>query len=181
MAVAPNPRLISPDEYLHTSYRPDLEFVDGFLVERGKPTIAHALLQAILTAYFRQFRSELRYTVLTEGRTQIVERSRYRIPDVMLCQLPLPRGPIMTAVPWAVIEILSPDDRLPEQLQRFRDYESVGVSNLVLMDPEQRIAFKFERGSLIQTQFESLELPTGNVPFNSDSLFLQLSEELNQE
>src|SRR5438105_3551590 len=40
MAVVPSPPLVSVDEYLNSSYHPDVEYVDGVLVERGMPTIA---------------------------------------------------------------------------------------------------------------------------------------------
>jgi Uma2 family endonuclease len=179
MAVAPIPPLVAVDEYLNSSYRPDVEYVEGFLVERGMPTVAHSLLQVLLVEYFGQHRRAFEFMTLADVRTQIVERARYRIPDVMLCPLPLPTGKVVTSVPWAVIEILSPDDRLPDQLKRFRDYKQISVHHVVLLDPEQLVAFRFEEGSLLQTRFTSLELPSGSVPFDSDSLFQQLAEERN--
>jgi len=71
----------------------------------------------------RSIGGRFHFLPLPEVRTQIVERARYRIPDVMLCPTPLPAGKVVNSVPWAVVEILSPDDRMPEQLQRFRDYK----------------------------------------------------------
>lgn len=180
MAVAPNPPLVSVDDYLNASYHPDVEYVDGMLVERGMPTIAHGLLQTILVAYLRTYRKQFRFAAVTEVRTQIVERARYRIPDVMICGLPLPWGKIMDSVPWAVIEVLSPDDRMPEQLARFRDYKGIGVHHVVLLDPENLVAFRFENRALTEMQFTSLELPRGSVPFDTTALFQQLTEELNE-
>jgi len=180
MAVAPIPPLVSADEYLNSSYHPDVEFVDGVLVERGMPTIAHSLLQMILVQYFAQYQKLGRFLPLPEVRTRIIERARYRIPDVMLCPTPLPTGKVVTSVPWAVIEILSPGDKLPQQLRRFRDYKKIGVLHMVLLDPEELIAFRFEDGSLIQTQLTSLELPTGPVPFDTAALFQQLVERRNE-
>jgi Uma2 family endonuclease len=177
MALAPTTPLVSVDEYLNSSYRPDMEYVDGALVERGMPTIAHSLLQMILIEYFSQYRKALRFLPLPEVRTQIIERARYRIPDIMICPLPLPAGKVVTSIPWAVIEILSPDDRLPDQLQRFRDYKQIGLGHMVLLDPEMLIAFRFEDGSLLQTQFTSLDLPSGSLPFDTAALFRQLVEQ----
>ena len=177
MAVAPIPQLVSVEEYLSSSYRPDLEYVDGVLVERGMPTIAHSLLQMILIQYLARYQKALGFLPLPEVRTQIVERSRYRIPDIILCPVPLSAGKVMASVPWAVIEILSPDDRLPEQLDRFRDYKHIGVRHVLLLDPERLIAFRFEEGSLLQTQFASLDLPSGPLPFDSAALFQQLVAE----
>ena len=70
--------------------------------------------------YFGNHRKQFRFAVLTEVRTQIIERARYRIPDVRLCPVPLPAAKIVNSVPWVVLEILSPDDRMPRQLERFR-------------------------------------------------------------
>jgi Uma2 family endonuclease len=81
MAVAPMIPRISTDEYLTAGYHPDVEYVDGVLVERDVPTISHSLMQAILSEYFRKHRRQLRFAALSEPRTQIVERARYRIPD----------------------------------------------------------------------------------------------------
>jgi len=180
MAVLHSPPLVSVDEYLNSSFHPDVEYVEGVLAERGIPTIAHSLLQMMLIQYFAQYQRAFHFLPLPEVRTQIVERARYRIPDVMLCPVPLPAGKVVNSVPWAVVEILSPDDRMPEQLQRFRDYKQIGVRHVVLMDPEQLVAFRFEDGSLLQESFASLDLPSGSVPFDTQALFRQLVEERNE-
>jgi Uma2 family endonuclease len=181
MAVVPTIPLVSADEYLNSGYHPDMEYVDGALVERDVPTISHSLLQAMLSEYFRRFRKQFRFAALSEPRTQIVERARYRIPDLMLCPLPLPAGKIVDSIPWAVIEILSPDDRLSEQFARFRDYKRLGVRQMVLLNPEDLVAYRFdENGSLIETRFTSLDLPSGSVPFDTEALFRQLVEERNE-
>lgn len=180
MAVAPTIPHISADEYLTAGYHPDVEYVDGVLVERDVPTISHSLLQAILSEYFRKYRKQFRFAALSEPRTQIVERARYRIPDLMLCPIPLPAGKIVDSTPWAVIEILSPDDRLSEQLARFRDYKQIGVLHMVLLDPEELTAYRFDNRALIEAPLTSLELPTGDLPFDTEDLFRQLAEERNE-
>jgi Uma2 family endonuclease len=86
----------------------------------------------------------------------------------------------MNTIPWAVIEVLSPDDRLSEQLERFREFMRIGVRHVVVLDPEQLVAFRFENGSLLQMQLTPLDLPTGSLPFDSNVLFQQLVEELNE-
>jgi Uma2 family endonuclease len=172
MAVAPTIPLVSVDEYLNSGYHPDMEYVDGVLVERSVPTIAHGLLQPILGEYFRRYRKQFRFAALSETRTQIVERARYRIPDLMLCPLPLPPGDVVNSIPWAVIEILSPNDSMSEQLARFRDYKQIGVLHMVLLDPEELIAYRFENRALVET--------TGDLPFDTEALFRQLEEERNE-
>jgi hypothetical protein len=46
MAVPAN--VVSVEEYLNSSWRPGKEYVDGVLVERSAPTVAHSVLQMIL-------------------------------------------------------------------------------------------------------------------------------------
>ena len=171
---------ISLDEYLNTSYEPDMEFVDGVLVEHALPTIAHSFLQLILCVYLDAWRSQFGFEPLPEVRTQIIERARYRVPDVMICPVPVPAGKIVTSVPWAVIEILSPEDRFSDLVARFQDYEKIGVRHTVLLDPEELVAYRFQNGVLAQTRFTSLELPTGDLPFDSEDLFQRLTARLNR-
>jgi Uma2 family endonuclease len=178
MAVAPIPPSVTVDEYLNSSYRPDLEFVDGVLIERAMPTDPHSLLQVIVAAWFYMLRKKFGFAVMTERRTEIVPRARYRIPDVMLCAAPVSRNKALRIVPWAVIEITSPDDRWSEQLDRLGEFQQIGVRHIILLDPEKCIAFRFDDGSLLQTKFTSLDLPTGSVPFDTEALFRELQEQL---
>jgi len=178
MATAPTLPLVSVEEYLNTRYYPDMEYVDGVLVERSMPTTAHSTLAMIVAAYLFGLRRQFGFAVLPDCRTQIAERARYRIPDVLLCSRPIPAGKVLNTVPWAVIEILSPDDKMSEQLERFREYTSIGVKQIVLLDPIRLLARRFEDDSLIKTEFTELALPNGKlVPFDSNALFEQLTEE----
>jgi Uma2 family endonuclease len=178
MATAPTLPRVSVDEYLNSSYRPDVEFVDGHLVVRSVPTYLHSMLQAILIAYFRQFEKECKFKALPELRTQIVEGHRYRIPDLLLCAVPTKIDRIMNETPLAVIEVLSPGDTVRETLQRFKDYASVGVRHIIQMDPETQVAHRFQDGSLIQTKFETLDLQETTIPFDSEYLFAALRREI---
>lgn len=176
--------LTSVGEYLRTSYSPDVEFVDGVLVHKGMPTILHGLLQAILISWFRTYEAEWRIKVVPEVRTQIIEGARYRIPDLLVFRVPAPAGSgagkIFTLVPEIVIEILSPDDRQSENLARFRDYERIGVTHIVQMDPVTQVAHRYFEGSLIRTEFTSLDVVGSSgrlLPFDSAELFAQLERE----
>src|SRR3982750_214283 len=109
MSTAPVQPLVPVDEYLNSSYRPDVEYVDGVLVERGMPTVLHSLLQRVLLLHFVRFESQLRFVTLHDVRTQITGSARYRIPDVLLVPVPILHSRVITAVPDVVIEVLSPD------------------------------------------------------------------------
>jgi len=178
MASMPTLPLVPVEEYLTSTYEHDMEFVDGVLVPRGMPTIAHSLLQKLLLFWLAQFEDEHHFEALQEVRTQIIEKARYRIPDVMLCPRPIPTGRICDVVPWAVIEVLSPDDTLAETRDRFLDYKQIGVGSLVLLDPEKYISYEFQDGSFIARPFKTLSLPEGAVAFDTDALFSQLKQKI---
>lgn len=168
---------VSVDEYLNSSYEYDMEYVDGCLVEREMPTIPHSLLQRILLFWFARFEREMGFAALQEVRTQIIPRARYRIPDLMLCPTPLIAKKFCDLVPWVVIEILSPEDTMSRTRERFKDYAGLGVSHLVLLDPEEYISYRFHEGSFIQDRFLALKLPNGkSVEFDSEMLFAQAKQ-----
>lgn len=176
MAMTPTLPLVPVDAYLNISYTPDRDYVDGVLIERSAPTIPHSLLQMILIQFFAQFQETLRFVALPQVRTQIIERARYRIPDVVLCSLPVPKSKILDVVPGTVIEILSPTDRMGETLERFRDYASIGVLEIVQMDPDHYVAHRYKDGSLLRAHFQDLPLidREHRVPFPSQELFDRL-------
>lgn len=181
MATVPAIPLLSADDYLNRSFEHDVEFVDGLLVERGMPTPAHSLLQAIVVEHLRQHRKALGYGVFPECRVELIKRSRYRIPDVLIAGVPLPTGPVLTEAPLAVVEIWSPDDRIGPQLARFREYWARGVRNVVILHPEDFIALRYENGALIEGALKHLHMEDGRkIPFDSDAMLAELREELSR-
>src|SRR5437764_8295390 len=100
--------LISLDEYLNTSYDPDMEYVDGVLVERNVGDYLHSLVQRNLVFALRRKYPHVKG--LPELRSKTAE-TRYRIPDVcVLLAAPKTRYPVDAA--FLVVEILSEDDRM---------------------------------------------------------------------
>jgi Uma2 family endonuclease len=177
MAALPSTTLVTAEEYLNTSYRPDREYVVGVLVERSMPNVTHGLLLDLVSLSFGPYRKQFSFKTLHNTRTQIVELGRYRLPDLVLCPSPLPRGTVVNVTPWVVIEILSPEDKMADIVQRFREYKKIGTRHVLLLDPGHLIAYCFEDDSLIKSKLTELDLPTGSLPFDTDALFRQFTEE----
>jgi Uma2 family endonuclease len=118
--------LISVNDYLKTSYRPDCDFVDGRIEERNAGEHDHAGLQAALILWFGQQQKEWNIEVLPEQRMQI-SPTRFRVPDVCLVSLDDAVEQILTKPPVACIEILSPEDTLRRMQERISDYLQFGV------------------------------------------------------
>jgi Uma2 family endonuclease len=172
--------LVSLEEYLNTSYEPDMDFIDGVLVRRNVGTQLHGLLQTILAVYFWQYRKSHRIQVFTETRLLVnVATGRHRVPDIMVVERPFQRGRVVVDVPAAVVEIKSPDDTFDDILDRCFDYEKCGVRNILVMDPDNRRAWTFEHGNLHLLTEESISLrlkQQAAVDFPWASLFAELDE-----
>lgn len=126
--------LISVNDYLKTSYRPDCDFADGRIEERNAGEHDHAALQAALILRFGQRQQEWNIEVLPEQRIQI-SATRFRIPDICLVSLEHAVEQILTKPPLACIEILSPEDTLRRMQERISDYQQFGVKNIWILDP----------------------------------------------
>jgi Uma2 family endonuclease len=179
MAVLPNPPLVPVEEYLETSYADgDREYIDGVVVERNLGTPDHSALQMILTVHLAAFQERFQIAVRPECRTKVQE-TRYRVPDLLVMQRPFRQNRrVVLEAPLLVIEILSPDDRLGDTIQRFRDYESLCVPNIVLMDPVDRTTFLFVSGDLVRRDLTGFEVPgKGTLPFDSRDLLARLDQE----
>jgi Uma2 family endonuclease len=144
--MATAPQLVSVEEYLHTTYRPDCDYIDGVVVERNLGTFDHASLQGLLVGLFFVHRKEWNVLGLPELRLKVRER-KYRIPDVMV--LPLGKHPpVIEQAPLLCIEVVSPDDRVKDLTERAKDYLALGVPETWIFDPETREAFVYSAAGL---------------------------------
>ncbi len=128
--------LTSIDQYLSTSYHPDREYIDGEIVERHMGKWEHSRVQFMLAAWFFQNEAAWHVQGATEWRTRVAE-SRVRIPDLVLVRRG-PQPPVLATPPLLVVEILSPDDTYADTERRARDYQSMGVETIWIIDPETR-------------------------------------------
>jgi Uma2 family endonuclease len=132
--------LMTVEEYLKTSYRPDCDYVDGYIEERNVGEFDHGYLQLLLGVIFTNNREAWGVRAVTEVRAQ-VSRTRFRVADISVLSADAPREQIITHPPLIVIEILSPEDRLSRFQDRIDDYLAFGVENIWIVDPERRSAW----------------------------------------
>ncbi len=165
----PTGTLISVEQYLATSYRPDCDYVDGRIEERNLGEWDHSKLQAAITAYFYQRRKTWNISVAPEQRVQ-VNATRFRIPDVCLV-LGEPTEQIFRTPPFVCIEILSKDDRMSQMQERIDDYLAMGVSYVWVLDPSgprvyvatPAAGLQEFKGDVLYTESPALELPLAEV------------------
>jgi Uma2 family endonuclease len=128
--------LISLEEYMATSYRPDREYIDGEVRERNVGKWDHARLQAMLSGWFDSHEQAWGVLVGTEWRT-LVAATRVRIPDVVLVN-DEEQPEVLTEPPVLIVEILSPDDSYSDTQERAADYRQMGVHTVWIIDPKTR-------------------------------------------
>lgn len=165
--------LVSVEEYLRTSYRPDCEYVDGRIEERNVGEYDHGLLQMLLGYLFMSHRAEWGIRVVTDVRTQVSGR-RFRVPDVSVLRADAPKERILTHPPLIAIEILSPEDRLSRFQTRIEDYVRFGVEHIWIFDPERRAAFTASEGGLHPVRSDELTVPGTPIRVVLSELFAEL-------
>lgn len=129
--------LVSVEEYLHSSYRPDRDYVDGRVVERNLGELDHSDLQAEIVVFFRLRAKQWRVHAFPEQRVQ-VSATRFRVPDVCVTVGPKPTEQIFRTPPFLCIEILSPEDRSAALAERIGDYLRFGVPYVWVIDPRRQ-------------------------------------------
>ena len=132
--------LIPVHEYLSTTYRPDVDYIDGELQERNMGERPHGMLQFAIAAIFNVNRRSWNVVAGTEIRMQI-NSSRFRIPDVTVLRRSDPVDPIIQVPPLICIEVLSPSDTIRRMQERIDDYLRMGVEHVWLIDPITRDAW----------------------------------------
>jgi Uma2 family endonuclease len=162
------------EEYLRTYYEPDMEYVDGQLVERHVGEYFHGLLQGAIVSELNQRRRARRFRVFPETRVRINDRPRYRIPDISVMSLPHEVTSVLTR-PHLVIEIVSPDDEVSEMFQKVADYAEAGIPYVWIVDPYKRSVMEAGQGTVHHPETMVLSTPlVGEIDFAE--LFAELDE-----
>ena len=168
---------ISVDEYLSTSYRPDCDYVDGEVQERHLGAVPHSVFQSMiahsLTARVDQFGS----VGMTEQRIQ-VSQDRFRVPDVCVVLGDKEYGDIIETPPLVCVEVLSPDDWLPDVQQRIDDYVSMRVQNVWVIDPVSHAVWVADGFALTPLNGTSLAVGGTAMTVSLDELFVEFERRL---
>lgn len=163
--MATTPSLLSITEYLHTSYHPDVDFLEGEIKERNVGEYEHSKIQSLLVFMFTLNQKQWKTNAVVEQRIR-VSPTRARVCDVVVLHADAPRESVITTPPLLCIEILSPEDRLARAKEVFADFLAMGVENLWLIDPLRRAAFTYNANGLHEADPTHLTIP--NTPIHLD-------------
>jgi Uma2 family endonuclease len=161
--------LIPLEEYLSTSYDPDVEYVDGVLVERHIGDWPHSSVQSnILFALTARYRGV--YAV--PGLRSQTRSTRYRLPDVCV-MLALPKTRYLLYAAFLAVEILSDDDRTSETLEKLEEYDRKGVAHIWLIDPRLGKMSIYSGGTLSEVRGDIIATSNPRLELTRDDIFRQ--------
>jgi Uma2 family endonuclease len=157
---------VSVEEYLHTSYRPDCDYVDGQVQERNLGEKDHSRTQGRIHIYLHNRYPDLRHRLFLELRVQVAA-NRFRVPDLCILAPDAPEEQIVTTPPILCIEILSPEDQLSRYEERLNDYFAMGVPSCWIIDPGSRRAWVATPGNLAEAGDGVLRSGDLEMPLNA--------------
>ena len=170
---APEGHTLTLEQYLKTSYHPDVDFVDDHIEERHLGEFEHGTLQAEIAAWFIRHRAEWNIRVTVEYRTR-VSNTRIRIPDVAILLNDGKREKFRTSPALLCIEILSPEDRLPRVLLRLDEFLAMGVPHFWLFDPIERTAYTYTANGLKLVTESRITIPGSPIFLDLPTIFSSL-------
>jgi Uma2 family endonuclease len=165
--------LVSLEEYLHSEYEPDMDYVDGHLETRNVGEYFHSRLQLLIAAMLHVREKERGFRVFTEQRVRIRER-RYRIPDICVKAVPHRVTPILER-PDLAIEVVSREDRPNKIAERVLDFIQAGVPVVWVVDPYQHTVSETDASGTRRVPQRVVRTDlVGEIDFNE--LFARLDE-----
>ena len=134
------PRLMTVEEYLHSDFEHDFDYVDGRLEERDIGESDHATIQAQLIFWLKAHDLEWNTRTRPELRVQ-VSPTRFRVPDVCVTLRDEPVEQIQHRPPLICIEVRSPESTVSRLREKLADYHRMGVPHVWLIDPAPRVGY----------------------------------------
>jgi Uma2 family endonuclease len=165
-AVSP----LTVEAYLASPEDRSAEYVDGRLVERPMPGEIHSDIQWKLCFDFGDLARKTSRVIF--GRPELHVRTapgRVRIVDLAVYVDDKPNAQIPDNAPLIAIEILSPDDRLADVLDKLADYQAWGVRHIWLIQPSARRLLEYSDKALRET--DTLEAPEIHAAITPERLF----------
>jgi Uma2 family endonuclease len=125
--------------------KPYYEYWDGEAVRKSKADLLHGLIQGMLLRLL----DSIGYSAVPEVTIKL-DPAYELIPDVIATDGPV-TDPYPTLPFEAAIEILAPDDSFSRVLRKCKLYEQWGIRQIVVIDPADRLVWRFENGTPQET------------------------------
>jgi Uma2 family endonuclease len=160
--------LISIQEYLARTEKPNCEYENGVLYPKPMATTLHAWIQSVLILLL----SKQGAHVLPE-LTLRLNTNTFLVPDVAVVrslQFPNPVDPA-----WLCVEILSLEDRIGATLAKCEKYHAWGVPFCWVVDPEKQTAWEYAKDGEPARVEQGGILHAGEWVVHLDELFSEVA------
>jgi Uma2 family endonuclease len=161
------------EQYLTTSYEPDVEFVNGEIEERAVGEYDHSVVQRAILLWLHRNDKEWQTRTLQEQRTRL-NSDTVRVPDVSVWARSVPVEPVFSNPQLIVVEVLSPEDRHVRMQTRIEDFRRFGVPHIWIVDPARRIGWDCSDGNW--TRKDRFEVSGTPIHLDLGQLFRELDE-----
>ncbi|MCA9080406.1 MAG: Uma2 family endonuclease [Planctomycetaceae bacterium] len=147
MSAGTPTKLITAVEFLDMDFDGPAELVRGEVLEMTRPGWKHGVVCGNVAFLLGQWRRQVGQGIVTTNDTGVLterDPDTLRGPDLFyvsedrLPKLDVPHG-VPAIIPNLCVEVLSPSDRWSDVLRKASEYLALGVSEVWLIDPEDRI------------------------------------------
>jgi Uma2 family endonuclease len=138
------------EQYLQTfGEDDDYELIDGVPVERMSAQLDHERLYVWLLTLIHVIAEANRLGIVLGSRSAVrISNFRARLPDLLYVRaerMDIVRQLAIYGAPDMVMEIVSPNDRRSDVLQREADYRTLGVEEIWMIDRRRKVVRLLQR------------------------------------
>jgi Uma2 family endonuclease len=139
---------ISVEEYLKSSWKPDVNFIDGTIEVRHMGDNNHSMWQEAICYWFRQHATEWNIRIRPEYRLNVIPNV-FLVPDVAVIDAEIEPEKIGTTPPLAVFEIWSSESSVRKLYRNLGLYDDMGVEHIWHVDPADGVWQKWVDSKLM--------------------------------
>jgi len=170
------PKTISLDQYLHSAYQPDLDFVDGVLKDRLWGEYNHSVTKRELLIALNTVCEPEGMQVGLSVRVRVSD-NRVRIADLCVLLKGWKKTRIIEVPPALCIEVIETVDKLASVTSRISDFIAMGVPEVWTVDPASRSVFITRRNTTKLHMDSTLTLPGTKLNISLADVFSALDED----
>ena len=161
------------DEYLHTSFKPDAHFIDGFIQERVAGYYPHSSALGLVATALDKVSDDHYGCLILRLR---VSPTRIRVCDIVLLSNDSPDEQIPTYPPTVCAEILDERETTVMAMEALADYEAMGVENVWLIDITACRGYSYKQGQLHPAGNDVLTSADGRIVLDLGPIFTALRQ-----
>jgi Uma2 family endonuclease len=156
------------EQYLHTSFEVEPDYLDGELVERHLGSLPHARAKGRMLELLCDLKGFSWHAYLS--LTMIMSPTRCRVADLAaFAEEPSPGKQYPEEPGELAIEVVEQEDRFAEMMQRLTDYHAWGFRRVWLVDPWSHKLFIYDATGFHEVS--SFELPEFGARISGVEIF----------